>query len=239
MQAVIIAAGQGTRLSAVSDSKPLTPVAGVPLVERIVATAFGAGVDRFVVVTGYNSGKIGEFLPALASRLSVAITTVHNPEWEKANGLSVLRARGYVEDPFLLMMADHLFDGATMRRMSALPIAPGETVLAVDRRIENHPLVDMDDVTRVKTQDGRIVSIGKSLPSFDCFDTGLFLCTSGLFSAIEESAAAMDCSLSGGMRLLAARGAARVFDIGDAFWLDVDDEAALAKAERHVAAAGD
>jgi choline kinase len=238
MQAVIIAAGQGTRLSAVSDSKPLTPVAGIPLIERIVATAAAAGISDFLVVTGYNSGKIEEFLPGLAGRLNVSLATIHNTEWEKANGLSVLAARGQVADPFLLTMSDHLFDPETMRRMAAFPIAAGETVLAIDRRVEGNPLVDMDDVTRVLEENGRIIAIGKHLPAHNAFDTGLFLCTFGLFEAIEESAASGDCSLSGGMRLLAGRGMAKVMDIGDAFWLDVDDEAALAKAERHVAAAG-
>lgn len=240
MEAVIIAAGQGTRLSAVSESKPLTPIAGTPLIERIITAAAEAGITGFVVVTGYNAAPLERFLAALGARLGVPVRTVRNEDWRRENGLSVLCARGHVAEPFLLMMADHLCDAATMRLMAAHPVAAGEVALAVDRRIVGHPLVDMDDVTRVLESDGRIVSIGKAIPEHNAFDTGLFLCTDGLFAAIEESARSGDCSLSGGMRLLAGRGAARTMDIGESFWLDVDDEAALAKAERHhgVAAGG-
>ena len=43
MDALIIAAGFGSRLREVSDSKPLTPIAGVPLLELGVRQAKAAG----------------------------------------------------------------------------------------------------------------------------------------------------------------------------------------------------
>ena len=39
MDCLIIAAGHGSRLRGVSPSKPLTPVAGVPLIERVIRAA--------------------------------------------------------------------------------------------------------------------------------------------------------------------------------------------------------
>lgn len=235
MQVVIIAAGQGRRLSSVSDSKPLTPVVDVPLLERVIGTARSAGATGFVVVTGFNADKIEIFLQGLSGRLQVPLAIVHNDQWDLENGLSVLRARGLVREPFLLAMADHLFDEGIMRRLIEFPAGAGETILAVDRRVDNHPLVDMDDVTRVLEEGGRLRAIGKTLEEFNAFDTGLFLCTHALFDALEESARAGDSTLSGGMRCLVAKDLARTMDIGDAFWLDVDDENALAQAELHFA----
>ncbi len=235
MQVVIIAAGQGRRLSSVSDSKPLTPVVDVPLLERVIDTARGAGATGFVVVTGFNADRIETFLEGLSCRLQVPLALVHNERWDLENGLSVLRARGLVREPFLLAMADHLFDEGIMRRLIEFPVGAGETVLAVDRRVDNHPLVDMDDVTRVLEEGGRLRAIGKTLEKFNAFDTGLFLCTHALFDALQESAHSGDSTLSGGMRCLAAKNLARTMDIGDAFWLDVDDENALAQAELHFA----
>ena len=43
-------------------------------------------------------------------------------------------------------------------------------------------------------------------------------------------------SISAGMQRLADAGRARIFDIGDRFWIDVDDAAALEKAEAHLLA---
>ena len=50
MDALIIAAGFGSRLASLSPSKPLTPIAGVPLIELGVRQAKAAGAERVVVV---------------------------------------------------------------------------------------------------------------------------------------------------------------------------------------------
>ena len=57
MDALIIAAGFGSRLRDLSDSKPLTPVAGVPLIELGVRQAHAAGAGRVTVVTGHEAAQ--------------------------------------------------------------------------------------------------------------------------------------------------------------------------------------
>jgi 1L-myo-inositol 1-phosphate cytidylyltransferase len=73
--------------------------------------------------------------------------------------------------------------------------------------------------------------IGKKIGTYNAFDTGVFLCTPGIFHALEESQKRGDFSLSGGIRVLIESRKARVMDIGDAFWIDVDDEKAIERAE--------
>jgi CTP:molybdopterin cytidylyltransferase MocA len=51
MDAVILAAGFGSRLPAVSESKPLTPIVGTPLLELGVRQAARAGMDRGVTLS--------------------------------------------------------------------------------------------------------------------------------------------------------------------------------------------
>jgi len=51
MKCLIIAAGKGSRLKKISDSKPLTPILGVPLIERVIRSAIKAGANDFYVVT--------------------------------------------------------------------------------------------------------------------------------------------------------------------------------------------
>jgi CDP-L-myo-inositol myo-inositolphosphotransferase len=93
-------------------------------------------------------------------------------------------------------------------------------------------LIDMDDVTRVKTENGKVRDIGKGLAAFNGFDTGIFLCTPALFEALERSAGIHgDTSLTGGVRCLAAEGKVKAFDIGGRFWLDIDDPKGSARAE--------
>ena len=90
---------------------------------------------------------------------------------------------------------------------------------------------DLDDVTRVMCSNGRIVNIGKVIREFNAIDTGVFLCTPVMFDALEVSQAAGDESISGAMNVLASQERARVFDIQDRLWLDVDDPPSLDRAE--------
>lgn len=232
MKCLIIAAGMGSRLQARGECKPLIPILGLPLIERVIRCARAGGVDEFIVVTGYKVQQVCAFLNPLSKRLGIPITTLANEDWEKENGLSVLRARECLREPFLLLMSDHLFDPAIAREIMKLPLDDGEVILAVDRDIRN-PLVDLQDVTRVKTEGGKLSDIGKDLSDYNGFDTGIFLCTPIVFEALERCASLHgDTTLSGAMRILAAEGRAKTSDIGADFWIDVDDPAAFRRAEK-------
>jgi myo-inositol-1-phosphate synthase len=233
VQGLIIAAGQGIRMRDVARSKPLALVNGVPLIERVITAAHEAGVSRFVVVTGYEGRRLEAFLEGLAERLAIPITTVRNFAWKSANGLSVAAAESHLEERFVLMMADHLVDPSIITDLTHAEAKSDEVVLAVDRRLDN-PLVDLDDVTRVAVDGhGRITAIAKLLAGHDAYDTGVFLASKALVRAIRDDVAAGGGGgVSDGMRRLAAEGLARTFDIGDRFWLDVDDSVAHGHAEK-------
>lgn len=230
MKCLIVAAGQGGRLREKSEIKPLVSLLGTPLIERVIGGARRAGVDAFVVVSGYRGAELRAALDAFAAREGVSITHVVNDEWQRANGVSLLKAKPYLDAPFLLTMCDHLLDPGIIRDLMAWPVAPDGVVLAVDFAIAD-PLNDPVDVTRVRCEAGRILRIGKMIPEFDAFDTGLFLCTPAMFAALEESQRAGDDSISGAMNVLAAWGRASVFDIGGRVWIDVDDPTDFGKAE--------
>ena len=93
MKCLIIAAGKGSRLQQRGDSKPLVPILGIPLIERVIRAAMEAGADEFYVVIGYQGERVRLFLERLAERLAIRITPLVNDDWEKDNGLSVLKAR--------------------------------------------------------------------------------------------------------------------------------------------------
>jgi choline kinase len=218
---LIIAAGYGSRLRAVSPSKPLTPVAGVPLIERVIRAAAEGGATRFVVATGHEAVRLEAFL----ATLPFPIEPVRVADWSLPNGHSVLAGAARIAGDYLLTMSDHLFDPAIVRALIDSPAAA--LTLAVDRDLAG-PLLDMDDATKVETdQSGAIVRIGKTLARFDAIDTGLFRATPALAEAIGAGGG----SLSEGVQRLADEGRAMTLDVTGRFWLDVDDPAALAKAE--------
>lgn len=231
MKCLIIAAGQGTRLKSKGEVKPLIPLLGIPLIERVIRSAIEGGADEFVVITGYKGEQVSKFLQQLAKRLNVAITNIKNDDWQKENGISVLKARNVMEEHFLLLMADHLFDPAIIRSLQEQTLNEGEVLLVVDTD-KNNPLIDMEDVTKVHIKDGYILNIGKTIDDFDGFDTGIFLCTQAIFEAVERAYKIHnDTTLSAAIRVLAEnKHAISVQTTG--FWIDVDDEKTHQKAEK-------
>ena len=230
MKCLIVAAGTGGRLRERAQSKPLVMVNGVGLLERVITRARSAGVEHFVVVSGYRGDDVRAALDAFCGRENISVTHVSNDEWQRGNGVSVSKAKAFLSEPFVLSMCDHLVDPAIIRELMATKVEPDTVTLAVDFNIAGS-INDPDDVTRVMCVDGRIVNIGKVIREFNAIDTGVFLCTPIMFDALEASQAAGDDSISGAMNVLARRQKARVFDVQGRLWLDVDDPASLEKAE--------
>ncbi|MCH7950722.1 MAG: NTP transferase domain-containing protein, partial [Candidatus Dadabacteria bacterium] len=129
IKCLIIAAGNGSRLLQKGESKPLIPILGIPLIERVIRSAMEAGTDEFYVVVGWQGDRVRDFLEQLAERLSIRITPLVNEDWKKDNGLSMLKARDFLQDPFLLLMADHLFDPELVRALMTHSLPDGEVAL--------------------------------------------------------------------------------------------------------------
>lgn len=186
MKCLIIAAGRGSRLERKGASKPLVPVLGKPLIERVICSAVQAGIDDFYVVTGYNGDKVCEFIDVLASgRFFARFTHISNEEWDKGNGLSVLKAQKYLDEPFMLLMGDHLVDPELLSRLRGREITDGNIILAVDRNLTN-PLINMTDVTKVRIKDGKVVDIGKEIEKYNGFDTGIFYVPRQFLKALKK-----------------------------------------------------
>jgi len=233
MKCVIIAAGKGSRLQGKAQSKPLMPVLGVPLIERVIREAALAGIDEFCVVTGYQEAAVSYFLTKLSQRTGLSITSVKNPEWEKTqNGISVLHAKNFVkDDAFILLMCDHLFDSAIIQKLLGSTPQEGEVVLAIDRHLKN-PLVNLQDVTKVKEEGNKIININKQLTDYNAFDTGIFYCSPQFFEALEACQKQGKTSLTDAVALLAKQGKMRILDIGEAYWIDVDDATDASNAKK-------
>ncbi len=232
MDALIIAAGFGSRLRELSDSKPLTLVAGITLLELGVRQAKAAGVTRVVVVTGHMADAIEAFLPELSARAGIDVVSARVDDWDLPNGYSVMAGAAQIAGDYLLMMSDHIFSAEILKKLARQGSADRGVTLAIDHRVES-PLVDPDDATWVKLDKAaRITAIGKTIASYDAVDCGAFLATPELASAIAAAIAdGKSGSLSDGMQRLADSGRAATMDVGEAWWLDVDDPRAHAIAE--------
>lgn len=220
---VVLAAGFGSRLSGDDGAhrlKPLTPVAGTPLIVRTFRSLERAGCRRAVVVLGYRADAMRRGIEEVYEGPLELVFAV-NERYELKNGLSVLAARPLVDDSFVLVMADHVVGDALMDVARRHVPAPGHAALLVDYKID--AVFDLEDATKVVVEDGSVRAIGKELTAFNAIDTGVFVCTDGLFEALEAVYRKQgDAALSDGVRHLAAAGRMQALDVGDGFWQDVD-----------------
>jgi 1L-myo-inositol 1-phosphate cytidylyltransferase len=232
---VILAAGFGSRLAGTVKStslKPLTPVAGIPLIFRTIHSLEVAGCSKIVIVLGYAYEEIKSDIEQIYTG-TTPVVFVRNNQYKLANGVSVLAAMSEVEgDEFVLTMADHILsDEMMILAAKHNPPVNGATLL-VDYKIDS--IFDMDDATKVYEENGLIVRIGKMIQDYNCIDTGVFVCTKGLTDFIQSVYQEKgDASLSDGVQALSSRKKMRVLDIKDSFWQDIDTPEMLNYAESY------
>ncbi|MBA4162199.1 MAG: nucleotidyl transferase, partial [Novosphingobium sp.] len=163
-------------------------------------------------------------LPALADRAGIPVVARRVADWSKPNGWSVMAGAEAIAGDYLLMMSDHIFSAPILSGLARQGGADRGVTLAVDLRTTD-PLIDPGDATWVERDSrGFIRAIGKTIPHYDAVDCGAFLCTPELAEAIRRAIAEGKAgSLSEGMQRLADAGRAATWEIGEAWWLDVDD----------------
>lgn len=237
MKAVILAAGDGGRLGTLTRErpKPLVELAGRPIIAYTLDALRDAGVSETAVVIGYRAAQLGEALAAGAHAASLSF--IYNPRFHEGASLSLRAARQWVADePFLLLMADHLLSAPIIRRLSDARDAgpPGVSLVAADAAA-HWPADYLDEATRLAFDAERFVTaIGKRLHPFDALDTGAFLLDPAAWQAID--AAPESCELSTIFTALAQKRALRAVDITGAHWYDIDTGADLAAAAALLAA---
>jgi bifunctional UDP-N-acetylglucosamine pyrophosphorylase/glucosamine-1-phosphate N-acetyltransferase len=120
MDAIILAAGKGTRLRPHTEStpKPLLPVQGRPILDWIVGTL--PPVDRLVVVVNYLAGQIEDYLK---NQRHVANWATVRQEVPRGTGDALMACRGKVTaDRVLVLNADDLIGRADVARLAAAPM---------------------------------------------------------------------------------------------------------------------
>lgn len=229
-EAVILMAGTGSRLRAMGNTlpKPLIQIAGRPVFSYAIESLKNVGIETVHIVTGPNSDALLAGLRPLVPA-GMQLHAIHNPDWQKQNGLSVLAAAAHERSPFVLMMGDHMFEPSIVdlaicnADLSALNVA-------VDRKL--NAIFDLADAMKVKTNGDRVIAIDKNLRDYDAIDTGLFVCSPEIFDYLERAKHDRDCSLADGVRAMAADEKVRAIDIGKAWWQDIDTPEMLAQAEK-------
>ena len=110
MQAVVLAAGKGTRLQPLTEDKPkvLVEVNGTPLIQDVFDNLIDAGADDLVVVVGYKAEQIIDYFGD--TYRDVPITYAHQRE-QLGLAHAILQAEPHIDGDFMLMLGDNIFRG--------------------------------------------------------------------------------------------------------------------------------
>ncbi len=166
MRALILAAGRGRRLGALTDERPkcLTELHGVPLLEWQRAALRAAGFASIAVATGYRRSLVAHRAHA----------EFHNPRWADTNMVRTLLAAApwFCVEPVLVAYADLVYHAADARRVMQ---QPGDIVVGYDpgwralweARFDD-PLSDAEAFRMAA--DGRLVEIGGRASSLDAIE---------------------------------------------------------------------
>ncbi len=221
MQAVILAAGLGTRLYPFTQDCPkgLLKVAGRELLYRHLYLLSQNGIRDFIIVVNQKTKKAFEdFL----KRHSFPCRLVVNPHPERGNGYSFFLAKDYVSGPFVLTMSDHVYEPKFVAQ------AVKGFGLIVDR-VGRY--IDPQEATKVSCENGYIKAIGKDLSRYEGFDTGFFVLEPQIFEVAKKLILQQkELSLS---EVIGEAGLPCTY-LSGFFWMDVDTPEDLKRATKYL-----
>ena len=104
MDALILAAGRGTRMGGIDRPKCLLDLGGTSIIKQQIKCLKNMGINKIFIVTGYNSEQIH-------LHLNDEFNFLHNMDFATTNNLySVWTARNYLDEDFVCIYGDLLFD---------------------------------------------------------------------------------------------------------------------------------
>jgi len=174
MKAVILATENGAELGQKEIPKALVNVLGLTLLERNLYTLKRAGIDKFVIVTGYKAGLLKDLVKKKGLSSKFNLKLIKDEDYKKGSAYSVLKARNHVDDRFLILPTDIVFDSSMI---NGLKERDGGLVVYIDsepRYVDSR--ISTDGKKRTETKQTKKPSA----------DIGIFLCSKNIFPKIKN-----------------------------------------------------
>ncbi len=157
MKALILSAGQGRRLLPLTQDRPKSSlaVAGRSLLQWQLTELAKTRISEVVVITGFAASVLEDIVQRTPQPLT---RTLYNPFYAQSDNLGTCWiAREEMQEPFLLINGDTLFEAAIVERLldhsDQFPIT-----LAMDRKQDYD-----DDDMKVIVADTQLQRVGKQL----------------------------------------------------------------------------
>ena len=139
MQAVICAAGRGSRVARLTEKYPkaLLPVGDKRVIEHILEALVASGITKVIVVVGYRKEAVMSYLGN--EHKGCFVTYVENDHFDISDNLySMWLAREHITDGMLFLNGDTIFHPDILKNFLT---STAENAVVVDRiNIEDHPV---------------------------------------------------------------------------------------------------
>jgi UDP-N-acetylglucosamine diphosphorylase / glucose-1-phosphate thymidylyltransferase / UDP-N-acetylgalactosamine diphosphorylase / glucosamine-1-phosphate N-acetyltransferase / galactosamine-1-phosphate N-acetyltransferase len=180
LKAVVLAAGQGTRMGPLTRNTPkvMLPIANKPLLYHVIKSAHDAGIRDFVLVVGYGERIIKEYFKD-GSEMGIGIEYVHQ-EKQLGTADAVGSVEGMIDESFLVLNGDIIVSPAYIKKL----IVCRSDVVLTARHVDNP-----SEYGVLEVQDDRVLRIIEKPadPPTNLANAGIYIFPRSIFDAIHRT----------------------------------------------------
>lgn len=182
--AVVLAAGEGTRLRPLTHNrpKPMLPAANRPVLEYVFDALIDAGIETITVVVGYKRDRVQEHFGSTYRDVSLDYIT---QEKQLGSGHALLCARSAVDEPFMLVNGDRVLEAGIVEDVIAefdtYPDAAATLGVLEHRDVSRYGAVSLSE--------GRIETLVEKPDTDDyrLINAGVYAFRTPIFEAVEDT----------------------------------------------------
>ncbi|TGC10580.1 bifunctional sugar-1-phosphate nucleotidylyltransferase/acetyltransferase [Methanolobus halotolerans] len=216
MKAVILAAGEGTRMRPLTVSRPkvMLPIANKPMIEHTIDAAVSAGIKEFVLITGYHEDALKNYF-GKGQEHGISIEYVHQ-EKQLGTADAIGYAKGHVDGRFIVLNGDMLVSSEHIRQLISSEKDAVITVKEVDEP-SNFGVIETngDRVTRI---------IEKPLnPPGNLANAGIYLFKESIFDFVEmtELSTRGELEITDSLQMMIDAGSNVGYEVLESEWIDI------------------
>jgi len=180
MKAIILAAGEGTRMRPLTQNCPkvMLPIANKPILEHVMLAVKNAGITDFVFVVGYRSETVRNYFGD-GSKWGIHIDYIEQKE-QLGTAHAIGLAKDFVDDRFLVLNGDVLVESSYLQKL----MKKKEVVVLSAKKVENPQ--EFGVIITHGNNVSKIIEKPKS-PSSNLANSGVYVFGQETFDAIKRT----------------------------------------------------
>jgi len=180
LKAVVLAAGQGTRMGPLTRNTPkvMLPIANEPVLSHVIRSAREAGIKEFVLVVGYGANIIEDYFGD-GSEMGVNIKYIRQ-EKQLGTADAVRSAQELVNDRFLVLNGDIIVSAAHIRNL----IEQKSDMVMTARIVKNPSEYGVLEIQNNRVS--RIIEKSQNPPT-NLANAGIYVFALSIFDAIRRT----------------------------------------------------